>query len=114
MKYKIYRGFDDWYELYEKYEHADFDDNLERKAFREEFETISMSMWHHYINLASNDIEKQQELAETLAEMWCSGIGCDSIKGAYEDALDYLRYASDRMNINRWMRIRILLNYDIE
>lgn len=105
-----YKGFDDWNELCKKYEHTDFSNNLERASFREDFSKVSELMWNSIIKNMYRD-----ELAKDLSDMWCQDIAPrETIKDTYQEAYSYLRYASDRMNMNRWMRIQILLNYDIE
>lgn len=109
---KEYEGFDSWYPLYEKYKDADFNIKENREAFNNDFEEISKLMWQCWID--NNDTES---VAEAIATMWCSGFEKqehESIADMYDTALGRLEYSSDRMNINRWMLIRILLNYGVE
>lgn len=107
----LYKGYEDWEKLINKYYSLDFSDERVRRCFREDFEEISRLMWAHWINHMN-----VEDLAVELSEAWFSleSIKYKSIVEAYDEALCYCRYASDRMNINRWLRIRTLLNYDIE
>ena len=110
MPKKGYKGFDSWDKMLSKYEDVDFSDPKIRKKFRKDFEKVSKLMWKTWIENSSSG-----ELAEAISEAWCSGIEkSNTMKENYEEAYGYCYYASDRMNINRWMRIRILLNYDVE
>ena len=107
---KEYEGYEDWEELVNKYDDKDFGDATVRKQFREDFNKVSELMWNSIIKNMYRD-----ELAKDLSEMWCQDIAPrETIGDTYAEACAYLYYASDRMNMNRWMRIRILLNYDVE
>ena len=107
----LYKGYEDWEKLINKYYNLDFNDERIRCHFRKDFEEISQLMWVHWIS--HMDVE---DLAAELSEAWFNleSIKYKSIAEAYDEALYYCRYASDRMNINRWFRIRTLLNYDVE
>ena len=110
MSKKEYEGYNSWKKLLNKYEDADFSDAKVRENFRKDFEKISKLMWKCWIENSSSE-----ELAEGISEAWCSGIeNNNTIEKIYKEAYGYCFYASDRMNINRWMRIRILLNYDVK
>lgn len=100
-----------WLKLAEKYEYIDFTKAEDRKRFREEFEELSV-IWF------SKNIERYMDFPKALSEMWCDihkeNHIKESIASIYRRARGYLEYASDRMYINRWLYIRLLLNYDIE
>ena len=106
-----YKGYKDWEKLVNRYYNLDFSDEKIRRRFREDFEEISRLMWAHWIS--HMDVE---DLAAELSEAWFNleNIKYKSVVEAYDEALSYCWYASDRMNINRWLRIRTLLNYDVE
>ena len=107
----LYKGYDDWERLINKYYNLDFNDEGTRRRFREDFEEISRLMWAHWITHMD-----AEDLAAELSEAWFNleNIRYRSVIEAYDEALCYCRYASDRMNINKWLRIRTLLNYDVE
>ena len=107
----LYKGYDSWEKMLKMYENADFRDKEIRRRFREDFETVSRLMWEHWIVRMHLD-----DLAEQLSETWFNlkGIDFDSVVEAYEEAYAYCWYASDRMNVNRWFYIRVLLNYDVK
>ena len=109
MKLKEYIGYENWEELLNKYKNEDFGDAEVRKHFRDDFNEVSELMWRCWTkNFDDMDIK-------ALAEVWCSGIEQGkTMKDTYEEACAYLDYSSDRMNFGRWMRIRILLNYDVK
>jgi len=110
MKLKAYRGYDNWKELINKYKNADFNDVEIRKQFRKDFNYISTLMWNCWFN----NMERKDIIGQ-LVETWCSDIEPSAnIGDTYREAYLYCSCVSDRMNINRWMHIRILLNYDIE
>lgn len=107
---KEYQGYDSWEKFLNKYEKANFSNPKIRKNFRNDFYEVSKLMWKAWIENMDAD-----DLAEQLSNMWCSGIEpSKNMEENYQNACSYCFYASDRMNINRWMRIRILLNYDVE
>ncbi len=99
-----------WYNLACNYEHADFSDSDTRNKFRKEFERLSI-IWFN------KSFENYKDFAKDLSEMWCGLMNDrewpEDIEDAYKQARDYLEYASDRMYINRWLYIRLLLNYDV-
>lgn len=107
----LYKGYDSWEKMLKMYENADFRDKETRRRFREDFEIVSRLMWEHWIVRMYLD-----DLAEQLSETWFNleGIDFNSVVEAYEEAYAYCWYASDRMSVNRWFRIRVLLNYDVE
>lgn len=108
----LYEGYDSWEKLIKKYENADFNDEEMRRHFREDFEEVSRLMWEYWITHMDAD-----DLAAQLSEAWfhLEGIQFDaSIAETYKEALYYCWYASDRMNVNRWFYIRVLLNYDVK
>ena len=109
---KEYQGYDSWEKFLNKYHEADFNNSKTRENFRKDFKKVSKLMWKCWLENNSSD-----ELADAISEAWCSGKDIekrDTMKEIYEAAYWYCFYASDRMNINRWLRVRILLNYDIE
>ena len=108
----LYEGYDSWEKLIKKYENVDFNDEEMRRHFREDFEEVSRLMWEYWITHMDAD-----DLAAQLSEAWfhLEGIQFNaSIAEIYKEALYYCWYASDRMSVNRWFRIRVLLNYDVE
>lgn len=100
-----------WLKLAEKYENVDFTKSEDREQFREDFKILSRLWFKHWI---IKDVDFNRE----LAEMWCNihteNHARESIGSIYRRARGYLEYASDRMYINRWLYIRLLLNYDIK
>ena len=110
MPKRKYRGFEDWNELYEKYESVDMSIEDNQKALCKDFEDVSKLYFEELIK--QNETE---DAAEVLSGMWCQGYELTEEEGNTkkdyaEFALGRIWYSSDRMNINRWMYIRILLN----
>lgn len=99
-----------WYNLACKYEHEDFSDGEIRNKFRKEFERLSV-IWFN------KNFENYKDFAKDLSEMWCGLMNDrewpEDVIHAYKQARGYLEYASDRMYINRWLYVRLLLNYDV-
>lgn len=99
-----------WLKLAEKYENVDFTNPEDRKQFRKDFEELSVKWF-------SKNIESYTDFPKDLSKMWCSFHTEDrsikSIDSTYRAAREYLEYASDRMYINRWLYVRLLLNCDI-
>lgn len=99
-----------WFRLAEKYKDIDFTKPEDRKQFRKDFEELSVKWF-------TRNIENYTDFPEDLSKMWCSFHTEDrsikSIDSIYRAAREYLEYASDRMYINRWLYVRLLLNCDI-
>ena len=97
-----------WYHLAHVYDKADFSNSEVRSNFRKEFEKLSV-IWF------TKNFEKYEDFSKDLSEMWCGPIDKpEDIEDAYKQARGYLEYASDRMYINRWLYIRLLLNLDVK
>lgn len=91
-----------WQKLYNEFDGVDFSIESERKRFREEFRRLS-ELWINQVDFYPED----------YADMWCEGYdSTKSVMEHYYDALGYLQYATDRMNLNRWLYIQIRLNLD--
>ena len=97
-----------WEKLVKRYKGADFNNAEQRKSFETDFTALS------YEYFIQEGVDEDQ-----LAEIWTRPEGLledfqKPIKEIYDNALGYLDYASDRMNYNRWLYIRLLLNCDIK
>lgn len=99
---------DKWINLVEKYEKQDYNDENVRKALLKDFEQLSKQYWKDILERAP-----KEELAEEIANIWCRLPEVTSVVDAFEEATSYMYYASDRMNLNRWLLIRSLLNKGI-
>lgn len=110
MSKREYRGFEDWMDLYNKYDKADMSIEDNQKALCRDFEDVSKLYFQAMIEQNGT-----KDAAEILSGMWCQGYRLTQEEGNTkkdyaEFALCRIWYSSDRMNINRWMHIRILLN----
>lgn len=115
--------FDEWSTLYLKYENSDFTDKSIREEFEKEFTSLSKEyLKGEYAFFMETDVDIFFEL---LSEVWCEYAPFvnrekpleeqqDKIALAYKDALGTLFYASDRMNFNRWLHIRLRLNEGLD
>ena len=107
-----YRGFEDWNAFVSRYKDASFSSPSEREQFIQDFNSISQLMWDEWLKTT-----QPAELSLQLSEAWFSPLEkfeCRSPEQVCKSALGYCNYVSDRMNINRWLRIRVLLNQIIE
>ena len=97
-------NFEEWNKLVQKFKNKSFANKNVRYAFEKEFTELSAKLL-------------QDENAADVASMWCTletVKETKTVKDAYEEAYAYLEYTVDRMCINRWLYIRLLLNTDIE
>ena len=97
-------NFEEWNKLVERYKDKDFGLENVRYAFEKDFVILSAKLL------------KGEDTAD-IASMWCDLTDVKevkSVKDAYETAYAYLEYAVDRMCLNRWLYIRLLLNTAIE
>lgn len=108
-----YRGFEDWDAFVSRYKYASFSSSGVRERFVQDFNSVSKLMWDAWLKNMS-----PADLASQLSEAWFSPLEKEETaltpEQVCESVLGHCRYASDRMNINRWLRIRVLLNQIIE
>ena len=108
-----YRGFEDWNAFVSRYKYASFSSFGVREHFIQDFNSVSKLMWDAWLKNMS-----PAGLASQLSEAWFSPLEKEETaltpEQVCESVLGHCRYASDRMNINRWLRIRVLLNQIIE
>lgn len=104
----IYLGFETWDAFVSRYKDASFNSPAEREGFIRDFNFVSQLMWIAWLKNMSPD-----ELSSQLSEAWFSPLEEEaslSPDQLCKSVLAHCSYASDRMNINRWLRIRVLLN----
>jgi len=108
-----YRGFEDWDDFVSRYKDASFSSPFIRERFAQDFNFVSQLMWNDWLENMS-----PAELSLQLSEAWFSSLKEEAAdltpEQVCKSVLEYCNYASDRMNINRWLRIRVLLNLIIE
>ena len=108
-----YRGFEDWDDFVSRYKDASFSSPSEREQFIQDFNSVSQLMWDDWLKTIP-----PADLSSLLSEAWFSPLGekeeTSTPEQVCKSVLGHCRYASDRMNINRWLRIRVLLNLIIE
>lgn len=108
-----YCGFEDWDAFVSRYKYASFSSSGVRERFVQDFNSVSKLMWDAWLKNMS-----PADLASQLSEAWFSPLEKEETaltpEQVCESVLGHCRYASDRMNINRWLRIRVLLNQIIE
>lgn len=108
-----YRGFEDWDAFVSRYKYASFSSSGVRERFVQDFNSVSKLMWDAWLKNMS-----PADLASQLSEAWFSPLEKEETaltpEQVCKSVLGHCRYASDRMNINRWLRIRVLLNQIIE
>ena len=89
--------FEEYYNLYEaceKIENPTYDDIIKIKK---QWDDLTLKFFENF------------DLSE-MTSMWTnlSANLCDSDK-YWENFVEYLNYSSDRMNLNRWCRLQLLL-----
>lgn len=108
-----YRGFEDWDAFVSRYKYASFSSPEVREQFIQDFNSVSQLMWDDWLKAMS-----PEELSVDISEAWFSPLEKKETsltpEQVCESVLGHCNYASDRMNINRWLRIRVLLNLIIE
>lgn len=107
-----YLGFETWDAFVSRYKAASFSSPAERECFIQDFNFVSQLMWNAWLKNMSPD-----ELSSQLSEAWFSPLEEElslSPDQLCKAVLAHCNYASDRMNINRWLRIRVLLNLIVE
>ena len=108
-----YRGFEDWNAFVSRYKYASFSSSGVREHFIQDFNSVSQLMWNDWLKTML-----PEELSADISEAWFSPLEEKETsltpEQICESVLGHCSYASDRMNINRWLRIRVLLNQIIE
>lgn len=108
-----YLGFETWDAFVSRYKDASFNSPTERESFIHDFNFVSQLMWSTWLKNMSTD-----ELSSQLSEAWFSPLEEEEASLSPDQVckavLAHCSYASDRMNINRWLRIRVLLNLIVE
>lgn len=108
-----YLGFETWDAFVSRYKDASFSSPSEREQFIQDFESVSQLMWDEWLKTIPS-----ADLSSMLSEAWFSPLGekeeTSTPEQVCKSVLGHCRYASDRMNVNRWLRIRVLLNLIIE
>lgn len=107
-----YLGFETWDAFVSRYKDASFSSPSEREQFIQDFESVSQLMWDDWLKTIP-----PADLSSMLSEAWFSPIEEDEAltpEQVCKSVLGHCSYASDRMNVNRWLRIRVLLNLIIE
>lgn len=103
--------YEEWMEYVNKYENKNYSDATIRKQMLDDFLELSKKYWENILSIYSIE-----ELIEDISDIWFNvkSIENMSVEDAFEEAVGYIFYASDRMDLNRWFRIRCLLNKGIE
>lgn len=108
-----YLGFETWDAFVSRYKDASFSSPSSRERFIQDFNFVSQLMWSAWLKNMSTD-----ELSSQLSEAWFSPLEEEEASLSPEhlckSVLAHCSYTSDRMNINRWLRIRVLLNLIVE
>ena len=107
-----YLGFETWDAFVSRYKNSSFSSPAERECFIQDFNSVSQLMWNSWLKNMSPD-----ELSSQLSEAWFSPLEEErslSPDQLCKAVLAHCSYASDRMNVNRWLRIRVLLNLIVE
>lgn len=107
-----YLGFETWNAFVSRYKGASFSSPSEREQFIQDFESVSQLMWDDWLKTIP-----PADLSSLLSEAWFSPLEEDEYstpEQVCKSVLGHCLYASDRMNVNRWLRIRVLLNLIIE
>lgn len=98
---------DTWFAFYEAHECLNLSDPEDRALLREHFDELS-ELW--LVRCTSQDMFYDAWVnPETIRDLYNG-----TIEDAYKDAMATIYYACDRMNINRWLHVRLALNTDVD